>query len=117
MNRGACLEYKRICYRRSFNVYRVMLKGDRMKHIKGEIEAMEKIKRGRESQSREKYCGKCGEFICRCRDSQGRYQPAKIEVKTYRADQRYYKLANGDILDMESKTIINRGLLQALLNS
>ncbi len=88
-----------------------------MKHIKGEIEAMEKIKRGRESQSREKYCGKCGEFICRCRDSQGRYQPAKIEVKTYRADQRYYKLANGDILDMESKTIINRGLLQALLNS
>ncbi len=48
--------------------------------------------------------------------SQCRYQPAKIEVKTIRADRRYYKLASGDILDMESKTIINRESLQALLN-
>ncbi len=48
--------------------------------------------------------------------SPGRYQPAKTVVKTIAADRRYYKLASGDILDMESKTIINRESLQALLN-
>ena len=48
---------------------------------------------------------------------QSRYRPALIVVKTTKADQRYYKLASGNILDMESKTIINRDSLQVLLDS
>ena len=67
-----------------------------MKHTKGEIEAMEKIKRERESQSR--------------------YRPAKITVLSRVAEKRYYKLYNGDILDLDSKTILDRTGLIALLD-
>ena len=56
----------------------------------------------------------------RCRPirgrSQGRYQPAKITVLSKQAEKRYYRLYNGDILDLETKTIINRESLLELLD-
>ena len=67
-------------------------------------------------------CEDCGHLFnreksfVRCATCLGRYRPAIIVVKTIEADQRYYKLASGNILDMESKTIINRDSLQALLD-
>ncbi len=66
-------------------------------------------------------CIKCGSsWICSCKPSQGRscrqYQPAKIEVLSKQAVKRYYRLYNGDILDLDTKTIINRESLLELLD-
>ena len=62
------------------------------------------------------YCDKCREFIYRCRDSQCRYEPVEIKVLTSKADKRYYKLHNGNILDLDTKTILDRTGLTALLD-
>ena len=48
--------------------------------------------------------------------SQGRYQPVIIKVLTSKADKRYYKLRNGNILDLDTKTILDRTGLTALLD-
>jgi len=48
--------------------------------------------------------------------SQGRYQPVEIKVLTSKADKRYYKLHNGNILDLDTKTILDRTGLTALLD-
>ncbi len=45
-----------------------------------------------------------------------RYQPVEIKVLTSKADKRYYKLHNGDILDLDTKTILDRTGLIALLD-
>lgn len=56
-----------------------------------------------------------------CRPIRGRpssrYRPAKNDSLARKADRRYYKLASGNILDIESKTILNREALKALLGS
>ena len=46
---------------------------------------------------------------------QSRYQPAKLIVSRP-ADAMYYRLSNGDILNMESKTILNRDALLKMLH-
>ncbi len=90
------MEYKRILYRSSFNVYEFMLKGSRMNY-------------------------ECtAENYNRCvyrRPYRGRYQPAKSKALSSVADKRYYKLHNGDILDLNTKTILDRDSLKALLTA
>lgn len=63
-----------------------------------------------------KYCSKCGEFVCRCRDSQCRYQPAQIEASARPNKSQYLKLWNGDIYDTKSNTILTREALESLLD-
>ena len=41
-------------------------------------------------------------------------QPAKLRTK---ADKRYYRLYDGNILDTESKTILNRDVLIAIMEA
>ena len=48
--------------------------------------------------------------------SQDRYRPVEIKVLTSKADKRYYKLHNGNILDLDTKTILDRTGLTALLD-
>ncbi len=48
--------------------------------------------------------------------SSGRYRTARITVKMRTADKRYYKLHTGDILDIQSKTILDGETLKALLD-
>ncbi len=58
------------------------------------------------------------EKICMYRKpSQGRYQPAKITTLSRPAENRYYKLHNGDILDIQTKTILSRDVLKQLLDN
>ncbi|KKL26838.1 hypothetical protein LCGC14_2391270, partial [marine sediment metagenome] len=49
--------------------------------------------------------------------SSGQYQPVKITVLSREAEKRYYKLHNGDILDLDTKTILDRQLLRTLLDA
>ena len=51
-----------------------------------------------------------------CVKCRSQYQPAKITVLSKQAEKRYYRLYNGDILDLETKTIINRESLLELLD-
>lgn len=59
----------------------------------------------------------CSDCLDRHQPVEIRHEPAKIEVLTCRAVKRYYKLEKGDILDIDTKTIINRDSLKALLDS
>lgn len=47
---------------------------------------------------------------------QSRYRPAQSKPSITPANKRYYKLHNGDILDIDSKTILDRQALEVLLN-
>lgn len=66
----------------------------------------------------DKYCKEKRSLRNVC--SAGRYRQVKrqiqIKVLTSKADKRYYKLHNGDILDLGTKTILDRTGLIALLD-
>ncbi len=66
----------------------------------------------------DKYCKEKSGLRNVC--SIGRYRQVKrriqIKVLTSKADKRYYKLHNGDILDLGTKTILDRTGLIALLD-
>ena len=51
-------------------------------------------------------------------DSQGRYEPAKIQSLSAvrEATQRYYKLHGGDVIDIETGTILDREALLKILD-
>ena len=94
------MEYQRVFYRSSFNVSEFMLdctrSGNLLRLLKGE------------SMNYEDRSG--------CR-SRRRYQPVEIKILTSKADKRYYKLHNGDILDLDTKTILDRQSLRTLLDA
>lgn len=48
--------------------------------------------------------------------SENRYEPAQIQSITRPVDQRYYKLFDGDVLDMETKTILVRSDVLKLMD-
>ena len=85
------MECQRVFYRSSVNVFGFMLKGESMDCI---------------------YIGSCSTF----RPVRSRYRPAKSAVLATPTDKRYFKLHNGDILDTESKTILNWEALRSLLD-
>ncbi len=69
-------------------------------------------------------CG-CDDCMRKFERSLGRYQPAKIRHEPakiqntpaiQKAVQRYYKLHCGDVLDIETKTILNREALLKILD-
>ncbi len=96
MNNGPSMEYKRILYRSSFNVYRVMLKGESMKY-----ECVAGV----------------GRNGCLYRKpSLSRGEPAKRTILARPAVKLYYKLHNGDILDIANKVILSGEVLKGLLD-
>ena len=130
------MEYKRISNRRCINIYRIMLKGDRMccktdacfvdgaqwgglvdrpssrlmpwSFIADYFRAAGPTLTSEDMQERiDRTFGL----------SQDRYRPAKIKTikVALKADCRYYKLFDGNILDLQTKTILIRsGLLKMM---
>ena len=125
MNSGQTMEYKRICYRRSFNVYRVMLKGESVKTGEGCQESFNigLTTANNHWEERTKDCPRCrldgipmnkkpSVFVVQ---PQGRYQPAKITLARDNKD-RYLKLYNGDIYCTRTNTILDRDLLLSIIS-
>ena len=46
-----------------------------------------------------------------------RYRPVESTVLTKKADKKYYKLYNGDILDLDTKTILDQDSLKAMITA
>ena len=103
MNYGPSMEYRRILYRSSFNVYRVMLKGESMKY---------ECVAGAGSIG----CVYRKPSLSRLRMSSKKPEPAKRTILARPAVKLYYKLHNGDILDIANKMILSGEVLKGLLD-